>query len=61
MKTIKAIGYTILVLGAVLAIWFAASFVDIATKNHLSDSHYMEYSKWNIIIILNDYAIAQRS
>lgn len=61
MKTLRRIGYALLVLTAIINVWFAASVVDIATKNHPSDAHYMEYGKWNIIIILNDYAIAQRS
>lgn len=61
MKTIKIIGYTLLIINAIILIWLAVSFIDIATKNHLSDKNYKEYNKWNLIVILNDYAISQRS
>lgn len=61
MKTIKRIGYMLLVIIVIVSIWLAVSFIDIATKNHVSDKNYKEYSKWNLIVILNDYAISQRS
>lgn len=61
MKTIKRIGRMLLVIIVIVSIWLAVSFIDIATKNHVSDKNYKEYSKWNLIVILNDYAISQRS
>lgn len=61
MKTIKRIGCMLLAIIVVVSIWLAVSFIDIATKNHVSDKNYKEYSKWNLIVILNDYAISQRS
>lgn len=61
MKVLKKIGYVLLTLIVILIIWLAISFIDIATKNHISDDDYKNYGKWNIIIILNDYAITQRS
>lgn len=61
MKTIKRIGCIFLAIIVIISIWLAISFVDIATKNHVSDKNYKEYNKWNLIVILNDYAISQRS
>lgn len=56
MNGIKKIGYFLLIITAMFAMWFVISFVDIATKNHISDKNYKQYSDWNIIIILTDYA-----
>lgn len=57
MKKLKRIGYLLLVLIGVVSFWVAASFIDIATKNHPSDKNYKGYHRWNIIIILNDFSI----
>lgn len=57
MRKLKGIGYLLLVLIGVVSFWVAASFIDIATKNHPSDKNYKEYHRWNIIIILNDFSI----
>ena len=56
MNGIKKIGYFLLIITAMFAMWLVISFVDIATKNHISDKNYKQYSDWNIIIILTDYA-----
>ena len=60
MKILKAMGYAILVITGIIIFWFMASFVDIATKNHPSDPHYLDYAEWNIICIVNDYMIMNR-
>ncbi len=60
MKTLKIIGYFLLTLGAIFVLWFAVSFVDIATKNHISDKNYKGYHDWNLIIIVNDYCLERR-
>ena len=56
MNGIKKIGYFLLTIAIMFIMWFAISFIDIATKNHISDKNYKQYSDWNIIIILTDYA-----
>jgi len=56
MNGIKKIGYFLLTIATMFIMWFAISFVDIATKNHISDRNYKQYSDWNLIIILTDYA-----
>jgi len=56
MNGIKKIGYFLLTIAIMFIMWFAISFIDIATKNHVSDRNYKQYSDWNIIIILTDYA-----
>lgn len=56
MNGIKKIGYFLLIITTMFAMWLVISFVDIATKNHISDKNYKQYSDWNIIIILTDYA-----
>ena len=61
MKILKTLGYSLLILVGIIMVWFAVSFIDIATKNHPSDSHYLDYAEWNIICIINDYMIMNRS
>jgi purine-cytosine permease-like protein len=56
MNGIKKIGYFLLIITTMFAMWLVISFVDIATKNHISDKNYKQYSDWNMIIILTDYA-----
>lgn len=56
MNGIKKIGYFLLTITTILTMWLVISFVDIATKNHISDKNYKQYSDWNMIIILTDYA-----
>lgn len=56
MNGVKKIGYFLLIITAMFAMWLVISFVDIATKNHISDKNYKQYSDWNMIIILTDYA-----
>lgn len=56
MKIFKAIEITITIIGIVLLIWIAASFIDIATKNHSSDKNYKNYSDWNVIILFENAA-----
>ena len=61
MKMLKRIGRVLLTISVIVSFWVILSFIDIASKNHISDKNYKNYSSWNIIIILNDYAISKRS
>lgn len=58
MKTLKVIGRYILgfvlTVSTLFTLWFAFSFIDIATKNHISDTNYKDYSDLNLIIIIEN-------
>ncbi len=60
MYKLKRIGYLAIIIIALISLWFIASFIDIATKNHISDKEYKQYSDWNLIIIANNYCIERR-
>jgi hypothetical protein len=57
MRLLKSIGVFLLILITFFTIWFVLSFIDIASKNHISDSNYKGYHRWNLIIITNDYCL----
>lgn len=60
MNKFKKIGYLAIFIVILLSFWLVASFIDIATKNHVSDENYTQYAKWNLIIIANNYCIERR-
>lgn len=54
MRLLKSIGVFLLILITFFTIWFILSFIDIATKNHISDTNYKGYHDLNLIIIATE-------
>lgn len=48
------------VLSIALVLWIAASFVDITKHNDPFENDFQQFSKWNIIIMFENYIAAHK-
>lgn len=55
MKIRKFIDNFFAVLGVVIVLWIAASFVDVTIHNSPFDENSQQFHKWNIVVLLDDF------